>query len=53
VTAYISRYINHAIFDIEMTICVHERRGIMKLMDEKEGKRLVKRRLEATRERKK
>jgi hypothetical protein len=38
VTVYMNRYINHAIFDIEMTIWVHERKAIIKLRDEEEGK---------------
>jgi hypothetical protein len=50
VTAYNSRYANHDIFDIEMTISAHLGKGIMKLMDEEEGKQLVKRRLEVARE---
>jgi hypothetical protein len=50
VTAYISCYINHALFDIEMTIWVHERKAIMKLMGEEKGKQLVMRRLEVARE---
>jgi hypothetical protein len=50
VTAYINCYINHVIFDSEMTLWVPEGKTIMKFMDKEEGKQWVKKRLEVARE---
>jgi hypothetical protein len=45
-TTSISHYIEHAIFNIGMTLWAHEGKTIMTLMDEEEGKPLVKKPLE-------